>query len=185
MFSSISWAEYLTYMAIALGLYYSWWLVRYYPTLRMRRPDQVVGGPDKAWPGEKKKQIPGTAHAGGGEADRQPDQAVPVKDSPEKVSQEAPLQLPPPVGTEPEFHAALVAGEVSEKIRDLIERGAKEKMVEGELVFGLTEILSDEQYQRLINTAYYVRVNDTIRATMERTGSIPFDAERIKGLWIR
>jgi hypothetical protein len=34
MLHTISWGEYFTVMSLGLGLYYSWWLVRYYPTLR-------------------------------------------------------------------------------------------------------------------------------------------------------
>ena len=42
MFHTISWGEYFTVMSLGFTLYYSWWLVRFYPELRMGRKDQAV-----------------------------------------------------------------------------------------------------------------------------------------------
>ena len=41
MFHTISWGEYFTVMSLGFGLYYSWWLVRFYLGLRMGRKESV------------------------------------------------------------------------------------------------------------------------------------------------
>jgi hypothetical protein len=50
MFQTISWGEYFTVMSLGFGLYYSWWLVRFYPRLRMGRKDQA-GREGRVMPG--------------------------------------------------------------------------------------------------------------------------------------
>jgi hypothetical protein len=42
MFHTISWGEYFTVMGLGFTVYYSWWLVRYYPTLRMGRKGKAA-----------------------------------------------------------------------------------------------------------------------------------------------
>src|SRR6185437_3510303 len=38
MLEAVSWKEYLIVTGLGVGLYYSWWLVRYYPGLSKGRP---------------------------------------------------------------------------------------------------------------------------------------------------
>src|SRR5580692_3946468 len=52
MFHTISWGEYFTVMGLGLGLYYGWWLIRFYPRLRTGRKDQA-GREGKVMPGPK------------------------------------------------------------------------------------------------------------------------------------
>jgi hypothetical protein len=211
MLSSISWAEFFTYLTIGIALYYSVWLFRYYPTLRMRRPDQVSSGPDSARHDESKKVLPGTDNTGKEEVHREPDQAKHAGlDKKAEVPQEKPLRLPPPVEAgkeigpsikvmemplegvappgereEPRFHAALVAREAMEEIEMLLSRAIRENTAEPEWVYEIQQLLDSEPYRRLRHTEFYARINESIRGTLEKTGSIPFDAERIKGLWVR
>ena len=42
MFHTISWGEYFTVMGLGFGLYYGWWLVRFYPGLRMGRKGKAA-----------------------------------------------------------------------------------------------------------------------------------------------
>jgi hypothetical protein len=41
VFHTISWGEYFRVMGLGFTLYYSWWLVRFYPGLRIARKDKA------------------------------------------------------------------------------------------------------------------------------------------------
>jgi len=42
MFHTISRGEYFTVMGLGFGLYYGWWLVHFYPGLRIRRKGKAA-----------------------------------------------------------------------------------------------------------------------------------------------
>jgi hypothetical protein len=177
MLHAISWKEYFTLMGLGLGFYYGWWLVRYYRGLKVGARGKADRG-QQILPEFAKAERPVTAAAA--EAIGKPDQAIPAE--PQGKTQET---LPMPVApvTDGGAFLPMLAGELSAELQRLMKKACEERMVEGELVFAIGQLLNRPPYNRLKGTHLEGKIGAQIVRELVAYGSIHYDTENVKSWW--
>ena len=183
-------------MGLGFGLYYSWWLVRYYPTLRWGRKGKVedagptaegkLAGKDRRQAAtpilvEKVRTAPAegiTAKAEVGEVIGKPDQAIPA-DKQGSLQLELPV---PAVIQEPVFLPTLM-GDLVMAITRLAGSARDDRAIELDLVPAFRQLLSREPYQKLRGTTFEPKVVEHIVHELKRHGLIAVDAMTVREWW--
>lgn len=195
MLQTISWGEYFTVMGLGFTLYYGWWLVRYYPTLRWGRKGKAESaGPTAAGkPAEKKgKQaaMPTSAEKAGttakgmtgmaGEVIGKPDQAVAAIGP---ATQPIELPLPTPAVIQQPVFLPMLMGDLVNEVRQLIETALTERPKEEELAAAFRQLLAREPYHQLRGTVFEGKIVVRIVRDLEKHGLIAVDAMVVSGWW--
>jgi hypothetical protein len=211
MLHAISWKEYFTLMGLGLLVYYGWWLVRFYPGLRLGRTDKAGRGrpvlpePPKMVKGEEAGK---PVVAAAGEVIGKPDQAGTAEGSqllifPAAVASETgaaggspdeggkaeiaagggPEQLPVPAVAEKPVLLPVLAGDLRNAVQALVQKASETNMVEGELVFAFHQLLTKEPNNRLKGTHFEKKISEQIVSDLERHGPVRVDAEVVSGWW--
>lgn len=179
MLHTISWGEYFTVMGLGFLLYYGWWLVRFYPTLRWVMP---------AWLKKLTKKVLGakveTTAVGiigvAGEVIGKPDQAVPAQ---EQATQQEELPLPVPAVIQKPVLMPVLALDLANEVRRLMDSVSDGQLAKPELVSILQRLLSTEPYCTLHGTAFESRIVEQIVGELEKHGLIAVDAMTVSGWW--
>jgi hypothetical protein len=181
MLHTISWGEFFTIIGMVYGLYYGWWLIRYYPTLRWSRKGKPAGnnGGRAAATAGTTEGI--TAKAAAEEVIQKPDQAVAATG---QATQTTELPLPmPAVIRKPVFLPPMVMADLMNEVRQLMEHAPGQGMAEPELVAALQHLINREPYPKLQGTVYEARIVEHIVLELQRHGPIAVDAMTVKGWW--
>ena len=182
-------------MGLGLLVYYGWWLVRFYPSIK-------IGGAGKA--GQGRQVLPEAAKVGkAGEAGKavpavvaaevigKPGQAGAAESSP---SIELPVVEPTGAATQEElpFPAVVpkpvflpeLAGNLRNEIQALVLKASETGMVEGELLFAFHQLLTREPFNRLKGTAFEKKISEQIVSDLEKHGPVRVDVAVVSGWWI-
>jgi hypothetical protein len=211
MLHAISWKEYFTLMGLGLLVYYGWWLVRFYPGLRIGSADKAARvtpvlpeAPKVVRTEEAGKPVVAAA----GEVIVKPVQAAAAETSqllifPAAASGETggvggspkeegkaeiataggPEQLPvPAVIPNPVFLSGL-AGDLRNEIQALVLKASETGKVEGELVFAFHQLLTRSPYNRLKGTAFEKKISEQIVSDLGNHGPVRVDVESVSGWW--
>jgi hypothetical protein len=210
MLHAISWEEYFTLMGLGLVVYYGWWLVRYYPGLKIggrgkadrgrqilpefgkaatgiKAAQQRVKVVNEEWNAGKPGLVAKEGEAGPGvtaaakEAIGKPDQAIPAE---KQGKPQETLPMPVPAVMEGGAFLPMLAIELSAELQRLMKKAREEAMVEGELVFAIGQLLSRAPYNRLKGSSFEKKIGEQIVRELETYGSIHFDTENVKS-WMR
>ncbi len=194
MLHAISWKEYFTLMGLGLLVYYGWWLVRFYPSMK-------IGGAGKAGQGrpvlseavklgkagEAGKAVPAVVAADvigkpgqAGAAESSPSNELPVVESTGAAKQE---ELPFPADVPKPVFLPQLAGDLRNEIQALVLKVSETGMVEGELVFAFHQLLTGERYNRLKGTAFEKKISEQIVSDLEKHGPVRVDVEVVTGWW--
>jgi hypothetical protein len=149
---------YFIMVGFGVGLYYGWWLFRFYPGLRMGRP----GAAGKRGMGDKGRM-------------RTKDKGMEAAGEKEAAGKEA--------GVKEAVFLPAVAGELMQKIGVLFKKAKKEEMEEGELLTGLRRLMGDEGYKVLRGTPFEEKVNAMVVRDLENFGSVHAVAEVVGEMW--
>ena len=196
MLHAISWKEYFTLVGLGLLVYYGWWLVRFYPTLRfggvgkaaqgrqvLPEAPVVVKGGEGAKTGEAGKTV--AAAAGG--VIGEPDQAGAAVSSPSNrlptVAAAESEKLPVPAVITKPLLLPVLAGDLRNEVQALVLRASETNMVEGELVFAFHQLLTKEPYNRLRGTHFEKKISEQIVSDLERHGPVRVDVVAVSGWW--
>jgi hypothetical protein len=176
MLHTISWGEFFTVMTLVYGLYYSWWLIRYYPTLRWSRK----GAADR-----DRMVMPAPVKAAVEEVIGKPDQAVAVTG---QATQTTDLPLPMPAVIRKPVFLPMVMGDLMNQVRQLLEKvpelpESEQGLPASELVPPLRELLKREPYPQLRGTVFETKIVELIVRELQRHGPIAVDAMTVKGWW--
>ena len=182
-------------MTAGIGVYYGWWVVRYYPGLSAGRTG-LPGRTEQEKAGRKDgdgKDGHGQEEAGTGIGQARPvdetsgkkmmgsDKVAGMRE--EEGGPGKQLALPLPAVIEKPVFLPEVAGRLIGEVVRMIEKAKREGIVEGELIYMLQRLLAKEPNRRLRETAYEEKINALLSKELERYGSVRPDAEVVKGLW--
>jgi hypothetical protein len=193
MLKMISWSEYFTIMTVFYGLYFGWWLLKYYPGLKgikLPAPGQKRSGiADSKEPRSAgSEKTPGGSPVAVTEAKgvQQEKAGGPGEDFP--VSRQegtGDVQYPLPVP----FMADLAQQQewttklIIEVVR-LAENAVKEQWPVENLAGPLRELLAKEPFCRLRGTHFQVKIVQRIVEVLTKGGTIPVDAESVSKWWV-
>jgi len=180
MLQTISWKDYSITIGLLTGLYYGWWLIRYYPSWQKRtstapqgksaqtdKPAVAITEPQKS-PQAEPPQLP-----------RQPVQA-------ESLQAEKPAEAKPqpelPFPKEATFLATIEAHCKNDVLR-VLEKASMAGVAESELLELLHSLLTSGPYPKLKGTILQENVDAIIGRELERYGSIHPALEVIRKLW--
>lgn len=187
MLQPISWKDYFIATGLLTGLYYGWWLIRYYPSWQKRTsavPQGKSTQTDKSAsviaqtpesPKAEQPQLPlQLPHA-----EPQPVEATP------QSAQAAPPQpeLPfPPEEDHADFLATIETNCKNEVLR-VLEKASMAGVGESELLELLHSLLTADPYPNLKGTILQENVDALVGRELERYGSIHPAPEAIRKLW--
>lgn len=153
MLTGISWSDYFTALAVALGIYYVIIALRYYP--------QDI----KRWVSGKRT---------GTKEEVEP----PKEEEPDSKSGGEQGSFHDEEATERAFEAAeKLTGEIRITIRESAEKGISRQ----DLILLISTLIAD--YPQFNGTAFQMAINNVINIEMEKYGSVPLSAVELDGLW--
>ncbi|HEV2479687.1 MAG TPA: hypothetical protein VGS79_08475 [Puia sp.] len=185
MLQTISWKDYSITIGLLTGLYYGWWLIRYYPSWQQRssdspqgktaqtdKPAVVIAGPQETQKTEQ-PQLP--------QQPAQPQQARPEPPKPPQAEPPQP-ELPFAGTAQPVFLATIEANLKNDVLR-LLEKASMAGAQEPELLELLHSLLTSGPYPKLKGTILQENVDALVGRELERYGSIHPAPEVIRKLW--
>jgi hypothetical protein len=183
MLKTISWSEYFTIMAVFYGLYFGWWLLKYYPGLKgMKLPalgqkrSGIAEGKEPRTAGSENPTNEGPVEKAGG-----PGEDFPVRqpEGGENISYPLPVPFMADLAQQQEWATKLVIEVVGQA-----EKAVKEQWPVERLAGPFRELLAKEPYCRLRGTHFQVKIVQRIVQELTKGGTIPIDAERVSTWWV-
>lgn len=194
MLQTITWKDYSITVGLLTGLYYGWWLIRYYPGWpkptslasegkTTQRDEPAVG---VAEPRETQKveqtQLP-----------QQFVQVEPPQPAQPRVQPPAQAEQPQPEAPQPELpfpgepaHTAFLAtieANCKNDVLRIVEKASMAGVAEAELLELLHGVLTADPYPTLKGTIHRENVDALVGRELERYGSIRPAPEVIRKLW--
>ena len=157
MLQSISWNEYMITVGLGIGVYYGWWMVRYYPGWRRVRQGLPV-----------RNRIPEEGRI-----------KIMVDEADSAVQ-----ELPFPAVVEKTPFPPVIEANLKTMIVQLMETARAKQYSEQKVLALLRQLLTSDPYPKLKGTGFQEKVNALIFREMGRYGSIQLDPEVVNGLWL-
>jgi hypothetical protein len=194
MLKMISWSEYFTIMAVFYGLYFGWWLLKYYYPKLKGIKIQAFGHKRSGTADSKEPRTAGSektpnespvavTEAKGVQQEKAggPGEDFPVSqpEGPGNISYPLPVPFMADLAQQQEWATKLAI----EVVR-LAEKAVKEQWPVENLAGPFRELLAKEPFCRLRGTHFQVKIVQRIVQELTKGGSIQVDAKSVSGWWV-